>query len=47
MICVLQFDAASVSLLERMLADPDRQRGIALAFGPGLAAEGFHFERAA
>ena len=34
-------------VLERMLGDPDRQRGIALAFGPGLAAEGFHFERAA
>jgi alpha-pyrone synthase len=34
-------------VLERMLADPERRRGIALAFGPGLAAEGFHFERAA
>jgi predicted naringenin-chalcone synthase len=34
-------------VLERLLADPARRRGIALAFGPGLAAEGFHFERAA
>jgi predicted naringenin-chalcone synthase len=34
-------------VLQRMLSDPARQRGIALAFGPGLAAEGFHFERAA
>jgi predicted naringenin-chalcone synthase len=34
-------------VLERLLGDPKRKRGIALAFGPGLAAEGFHFERAA
>ncbi|HYI40800.1 MAG TPA: type III polyketide synthase [Allosphingosinicella sp.] len=34
-------------VLQRLLADPGRRRGIALAFGPGLAAEGFHFERAA
>jgi predicted naringenin-chalcone synthase len=34
-------------VLERMLGDRERRRGIALAFGPGLAAEGFHFERAA
>ncbi|HYW16159.1 MAG TPA: type III polyketide synthase [Allosphingosinicella sp.] len=34
-------------VLEGLLADPSRRRGIALAFGPGLAAEGFHFERAA
>ncbi|HEX8224710.1 MAG TPA: type III polyketide synthase [Allosphingosinicella sp.] len=34
-------------VLERLLARPERRRGIALAFGPGLAAEGFHFERAA
>jgi predicted naringenin-chalcone synthase len=34
-------------VLERLLANPERRRGIALAFGPGLAAEGFHFERAA
>jgi predicted naringenin-chalcone synthase len=33
-------------VLERLLADPERRRGIALAFGPGLAAEGFAFERA-
>jgi predicted naringenin-chalcone synthase len=34
-------------VLQRLLANPERRRGIALAFGPGLAAEGFHFERAA
>ncbi|MEA3053688.1 MAG: hypothetical protein QOG72_2591 [Sphingomonadales bacterium] len=34
-------------VLKRLLDDPERRRGIALAFGPGLAAEGFHFERAA
>jgi predicted naringenin-chalcone synthase len=33
-------------VLERIMADPSRRRGIALAFGPGLAAEGFTFERA-
>jgi alpha-pyrone synthase len=33
-------------VLAGLLADPDRRRGIALAFGPGLAAEGFQFERA-
>jgi predicted naringenin-chalcone synthase len=33
-------------VLARLLADPDRNHGIALAFGPGLAAEGFHFRRA-
>ena len=33
-------------VLERLLANPGRRRGIALAFGPGLAAEGFQFERA-
>jgi predicted naringenin-chalcone synthase len=34
-------------VLERLLAEPARRRGIALAFGPGLAAEGMHFARAA
>ncbi len=33
-------------VLADMLANPERRRGVALAFGPGLAAEGFHFERA-
>jgi alpha-pyrone synthase len=33
-------------VLAAMLANPERQRGVALAFGPGLAAEGFHFSRA-
>jgi alpha-pyrone synthase len=34
-------------VLADMIDKPERRRGIALAFGPGLAAEGFHFERAA
>ncbi len=34
-------------VLSEMLDKPERRRGIALAFGPGLAAEGFHFARAA
>ncbi|MGZ8998959.1 MAG: type III polyketide synthase [Allosphingosinicella sp.] len=33
-------------VLAELLANPERRRGLALAFGPGLAAEGFHFERA-
>ena len=33
-------------VLADLLDDPARRRGIALAFGPGLAAEGFQFERA-
>jgi predicted naringenin-chalcone synthase len=34
-------------VLAELLANPERRRGLALAFGPGLAAEGFQFERAA
>jgi len=34
-------------VLAEQMARPERRRGIALAFGPGLAAEGFHFRRAA
>lgn len=33
-------------VLADMLDNEQRRRGVALAFGPGLAAEGFHFERA-
>lgn len=33
-------------VIESLLADPDKRRGVAMAFGPGLAAEGFQFERA-
>jgi predicted naringenin-chalcone synthase len=33
-------------VIETLLADPGKRRGIAMAFGPGLAAEGFQFERA-
>ena len=33
-------------VLATLLGETEHQRGIALAFGPGLAAEGFHFRRA-
>ena len=33
-------------VLAELLAKGERRKGIALAFGPGLAAEGFHFKRA-
>jgi predicted naringenin-chalcone synthase len=32
--------------LAELLADPAEGDGVALAFGPGLAAEGFQFRRA-
>lgn len=32
-------------VLAELLGRPDTGKGVALAFGPGLAAEGFHFER--
>lgn len=35
-----------IFVLAELLRRPEHRRGIALAFGPGLAAEGFHFERA-
>ena len=34
-------------VLSELIGRPDVRKGVALAFGPGLAAEGFHFERAA
>jgi predicted naringenin-chalcone synthase len=33
-------------VLAALLEEPRHRRGVALAFGPGLAAEGFHFRRA-
>ncbi|HEY1144777.1 MAG TPA: type III polyketide synthase, partial [Allosphingosinicella sp.] len=33
-------------VLADLLDDPARTNGIAIAFGPGLAAEGFQFRRA-
>jgi alpha-pyrone synthase len=33
-------------VLSELIGRPDVGKGVALAFGPGLAAEGFHFERA-
>lgn len=38
--------ATLMFVLAELIGRPDVRRGIALAFGPGLAAEGFHFERA-
>jgi predicted naringenin-chalcone synthase len=32
-------------VLAMLMERPGTRRGIAIAFGPGLAAEGFHFER--
>ena len=37
--------ATLMFVLAELLGRPDAGKGIALAFGPGLAAEGFHFER--
>jgi alpha-pyrone synthase len=34
-------------VLSELIGRPDVRKGVALAFGPGLAAEGFHFERTA
>lgn len=33
-------------VLRELLGEPERRTGVAIAFGPGLAAEGFRFERA-
>lgn len=38
--------ATLMFVLRELLDRPEAQRGIAIAFGPGLAAEGFRFERA-
>ena len=34
-------------VLAELIGRPDTGKGVAIAFGPGLAAEGFHFEQAA
>ena len=34
-------------ILAELIGRPDTGKGVAIAFGPGLAAEGFHFEQAA
>ena len=39
--------ATLMFVLAMLMERPDTKRGVAIAFGPGLAAEGFHFERAA
>jgi len=37
--------ATLMFVLALLMERPDSKRGVAIAFGPGLAAEGFHFER--
>jgi predicted naringenin-chalcone synthase len=37
--------ATLMFVLAELMGRPDVGKGVALAFGPGLAAEGFHFER--
>jgi len=37
--------ATLMFVLAELAARPDTGKGVAIAFGPGLAAEGFHFER--
>ena len=37
--------ATLMFVLSQLMDSPDVRKGVALAFGPGLAAEGFHFER--
>lgn len=39
--------ATLMFVLALLMERPDVGKGVAIAFGPGLAAEGFHFERAA
>lgn len=38
--------ATLMFVLSELIGRPDVGKGVAIAFGPGLAAEGFHFERA-
>ncbi len=42
--CGNMSSATLMFVLERLLAGPPVTRGVAIAFGPGLAAEGFAFE---
>ena len=39
--------ATLMFVLAELMGRPDVGKGIAIAFGPGLAAEGFHFSRVA
>jgi len=39
--------ATLMFVLAELIERPDTGKGVAIAFGPGLAAEGFHFEKAA
>ncbi|HYD12393.1 MAG TPA: type III polyketide synthase [Allosphingosinicella sp.] len=38
--------ATLMFILAQLIGRPDTGKGVAIAFGPGLAAEGFHFEQA-
>jgi predicted naringenin-chalcone synthase len=39
--------ATLMFVMEDIMDGDDKRDGVALAFGPGLAAEGFNFSRAA
>jgi predicted naringenin-chalcone synthase len=45
--CGNMSSATLMFVLADLIGRPDVSKGVAIAFGPGLAAEGFHFERAA
>lgn len=45
--CGNMSSATLMFVLAELMARPGVDKGIAIAFGPGLAAEGFHFERVA
>jgi predicted naringenin-chalcone synthase len=44
--CGNMSSATLMFVLADLIDRPDTGKGVAIAFGPGLAAEGFHFERA-
>lgn len=44
--CGNMSSATLMFVLAELMGRPDVGKGVAIAFGPGLAAEGFHFERA-
>lgn len=43
--CGNMSSATLMFVLAELMGRPDVGKGVAIAFGPGLAAEGFHFER--
>jgi predicted naringenin-chalcone synthase len=43
--CGNMSSATLMFVLSELIGRPDTGKGVAIAFGPGLAAEGFHFEQ--